>query len=352
LSGAARVARSLVVRVWPEEWLAVGYLSVVATLFAVRGLPFTVGPLAAAYGIFLGTVAGLALAPWALLEWWRRRRPGSRTEPRLRDLVLLARGLFALLVVLIAYTNLKSRLFVLHPTLYDRELGRVDAWVHFGGGDFLGWVLSTTHRPFWMAVLDLVYFYAWLPLALPFAVSFARAGGGAARRVLAALGLVYVAGSLLYLAIPSVGPAFFERARFSHLSGLFGWTTQESMLEALERVAAYPDSPAIPFYGLAAFPSLHLASTGLGLAAAWRWCRPLLWLLVPWNLLIAWATVAWGWHYAIDLYPGLLLAWGAWIVAGRLLPGARETANQRAGDVAGTSTGSPQGRSPATSTTR
>ena len=320
LSGVARLARSAAARVRPEEWVALAYLAAIAPLFTLRGLPFTVGPLLSAYGVFLGTVAALAILPWAALAW-RRRRTGTTAARPLSDLGELTRALVALLVVLVAYTNLKSRLFVLHPTLYDRELGRLDAWVHFGGGDFLGWVLSTTHRPFWMAVLDLVYFYAWLPLALPFAVSFARAGGGAARRVLAALGFVYVAGSFVYLAIPSVGPAFFERARFAHLSGLFGWTTQESMLKALEQVAAYPDSPAIPFYGLAAFPSLHLASTGLGLAAAWRWCRPLLWLLVPWNLLIAWATVAWGWHYAIDIYPGLLLAWGAWAVAGRLMPG-------------------------------
>ena len=310
----ARVARTLALRVWPEEWTALGYLAAIVALFAARGLPFTVGPLLVAYGIFLGTVAALALLPWAALAWRRRRRGELETARALSDLGRLARALVALWVVLVAYTNLKSRLFVLHPTLYDRELARADAWVHFGGGDFLGWVLSTTHRPLWMAILDLVYFYAWLPLALPFAVSFASAGGAAARRVLAALGLVYVSGSLVYLAIPSVGPAFFERARFAHLAGLFGWTTQESMLKALEQVAAYPDSPAIPFYGLAAFPSLHLASTALGLAAAWRWCRPLLWLLVPWNLLIAWATVAWGWHYAIDIYPGLLLAWGAWAV--------------------------------------
>jgi membrane-associated phospholipid phosphatase len=220
--------------------------------------------------------------------------------------------------VLVGYTNLKSRIFVLHPTLYDRELARLDAWLHFAGGDFQSWLLSTTWSSLRMGLLDLVYFYAWMPLALPFAVVFARAGGAAARRFLAALALVYVAGGFLYLAVPSVGPAFFERQRFAHLAEFRGHQVQEAMLDDLRRVTADPRSPATAFFGIAAFPSLHLASTALGVIAAWRFSRRLVWLLVPWNVAIAWSAVAWGWHYAVDFYPGLLLAWGAWRAAGAL----------------------------------
>ena len=83
-----------------------------------------------------------------------------------------------------------------------------------------------------------------------------------------------------------------------------------------------PQTRALPFFGIAAFPSLHLATTAIGLLAAGRWAKPLLVLLVPWNLAIAFAALLLGWHYAIDFYPGLLLAWGAWWCAGRLVPDA------------------------------
>jgi len=312
-------ARRALARTAPEERIALLYALAVAALFAARGLPFTVLPLLAGYGLFLATLAAMALVPWLAVQGLRRRRGAFDRVRATDDLVRLLRGFLALLVVLVGYTNLKSRLFALHATLFDRELARADAWLHFAGGDFLGWVLSTTHAPFRMAVLDLVYFYAWLPLAVPFAAAFARAGGAAARRVLAAGALAYVVGGFLYLAVPSVGPAFFARERFAHLSGLFGWQTQQGMLDTLRYLATHPAAPAVPFLGIAAFPSLHLASTVIGLFAAARWNRWLLWLLVPWNLVIAWATVAWGWHYAIDLYAGALLAWGAWAAAGALV---------------------------------
>jgi membrane-associated phospholipid phosphatase len=51
---------------------------------------------------------------------------------------------------------------------------------------------------------------------------------------------------------------------------------------------------------------------------AWKSWRPLLFLLVPWNLAIAASAVYFGWHYIVDFYPALLLAWGGWWVAGRL----------------------------------
>ncbi|HSM14785.1 MAG TPA: phosphatase PAP2 family protein, partial [Thermoanaerobaculia bacterium] len=271
------------------------------------------------YGIYLGLLTAFSLAPWAVargLARWRGEvpRPGA-----LREVGTLARSLPAVLVVLIAYTNLKSRLFVLHPTLYDAELARLDAIVHFGGGDFLGWILSTTADPRFMHGLALVYFYAWLGLALPFSAAFLRGGGDAARRVLAALALLYAVGGLAYLALPALGPAFFERERFAHLAGGLAWNVQESMRAALMAIAADPARPAVPFFGIAAFPSLHLGTTALGLFAAWRWSRPLFWLLVPFNLAIAWSALAWGWHYAVDFYPGVLLAWGAWWASGRLL---------------------------------
>ena len=305
-------ARRLLRRMRPEEASALAFVGLVWAILASRGLPFSVGSLLGYYALFLGSIAAMSLAPWIMVRLYRTWRRLPSPQSTARDIAGLARGLALLLVVLIAYTNLKSRIFVLHPTLFDRELARIDDFVHLGGADFRAWLLSTTWSSLRMAVLDLLYFYAWVPLALPFAIAFARRGAPVARRFLGALALAYLVGSLLYLAFPAVGPAFFERERFAHLGNFNGYRMQQTMLGELRLIAARPESPAVAFFGVAAFPSLHVASTMLGVLAAWRWCRPVLILLIPLNLAVAWSALVWGWHYAIDLYAGALLAWGTW----------------------------------------
>ena len=65
--------------------------------------------------------------------------------------------------------------------------------------------------------------------------------------------------------------------------------------------------------GIAAFPSIHVAMPALYALAThgrWRW--------VWWGFtgLTLVGSVALGWHYAVDGYAGILLAWLMWRVAG------------------------------------
>lgn len=301
----------------PEERFALGYALAAWALLAARGLPFSWLRMALEYSQFLAAILAVSAPIWLVAQLLRARR-GRFAWSRVRDdLGGLLRPFAALLLVLVAYTNLKSRSAQLHPRLFDEALERLDAVLHFGGGDLVGWLLAFTHDPEASALWSHVYLFAWLPLAIPFGVAFARAGAPAARRIAVALALAYAAGSLVYLLVPSLGPAFAFRPRFAHLAGIPAYQVQESMLGAYLWLLRHPGSEAVPFFGIAAMPSLHLATTALGLFAAWRWCRPLLWLLVPWNLAIAWSALYFGWHYAIDFYPGLALAWGGWWAAGR-----------------------------------
>jgi len=316
-SDGARAGRRILAAVRPEERLALGYAALAAGILAAAGLPISIGPMAREYGKFLLAMLAFALPLWLAAGLWRATRGRFDRRSALADLGGLARTLPALLVTLVAYTNLKSRIALLHPRLVDQALERLDAVVHFGGGDFVGWLLGFTHDPAGSRLWSYVYFYAWAALALPFGLAFARAGAPAARRLVAALVLAYAVGSLLYLAFPSLGPAFAFRPRFEHLRGTLGYDVQGSMLAAYLRLLRDPHATAVPFFGLAAMPSLHLATTVLGLFAAWRWFRPLVLPLLVWNLAIAWSALYFGWHYAIDFYVGALLAWGAWWLAGR-----------------------------------
>lgn len=304
-------------RLWPEERIALAFFAGVAALFIVRQYPFTIGPLVASYLQFLLAISVFVLPPWMLVSLVKRLRGRLAPGTFVPDLVLYLRSLAALLVALVAYTNLKCRLLLFHPQLFDRIFWQLDDTLHMGGGDFVAWVTSL-HSPPRSAALELVYFYAWAALALPLAVAMARSGVALVRRALGALALCYIGGVFAYLALPSLGPALVESGRYAALSGSHAFTLQQSMLEALRYTVQNPQAPAAPFFGLAAFPSLHLATTALGMFVAWKSWRPLLILLVPWNLAIAASAVYFGWHYVVDFYPALLLAWGAWWVAGKL----------------------------------
>jgi membrane-associated phospholipid phosphatase len=291
----------------------------------VKGYPFTVWPLFLSYLSFLGAIALVVLPPRLVTDAVRRHRGTLEPANTLADLGSFARALVALVVVLIAYTNLKCRLLLFHPQLFDRVFRRLDDLLHMGGGDFVAWVTAHHSRTATITSYYL-YYFAWGALALPLAVAMARrpkpdGPRNLVRQTFAALGLVYIVGVFLYLALPSLGPALVERERYAGLAGSSVHSLQQSMLEALRYTVQNPQAPAVPFFGLAAFPSLHLATSALGLLLAWRCWRPLLFVLVPWNLGIAASAVYFGWHYAVDFYPALLLAWGCWWAAGRLISG-------------------------------
>lgn len=311
----------LLARLWPEERIALLFFLGVAALFAVQRYPFTILPLLGSYLVFLGAIS-LVVLPGRLAADAVRRNRGTLSPGAGRaDLLAYLRALAPLLLVLVAYTNLKCRLLLLHPRLFDPVFKRLDDLLHRGGGDFLAWV-TAFHSPSATTVLFYVYYYAWAALAVPLAVALARpaaAGAALARRTFAALGLCYIAGVFLYLAFPSLGPALVEPGRYASLAGTTVFTLQQSMSSALRHIVQNPQAPAVPFFGLAAFPSLHLATSSLGLFVAWKTWRPLLLLLVPWNLAIAASAVYFGWHYVVDFYPALALAWGAWWAAGSLV---------------------------------
>lgn len=312
----------LLARLWPEERIAVLFFCGVAALFAANLYPFTFWPLLVSYLGFLGAISLVVVPGRLVADALRRRRGTLPPGAALADLVEFARALAALLLVLVAYTNLKCRLLLFHPQLFDRIFRRFDDLLHMGGGDFLAWV-ATFHAPGATIVWHYIYYYAWAALAVPLAVALARPGAaapGLARRTFAALGLCYIGGVMIYLAFPALGPALVERERYAALAGTAIFTLQQSMLEALRHTVENPRAPAVPFFGLAAFPSLHLATSALGVFVAWRSWRPLLLLLVPWNLAIAASAVYFGWHYVVDFYPGLALAALGWWAAGRLLP--------------------------------
>jgi hypothetical protein len=297
----------------PEERIALAFFAGVATLFIVRQYPFTVGSLVASYLQFLLAISVFVLPPWMVVSLVRRLR--GRLPPRtfVPELLVYLRSLAALLVALVAYTNLKCRLLLYHPQLFDRIFWQLDDTLHMGGGDLVAWVTSL-HSPPRTVILQNIYFYAWAALALPLAVAMARSGVTLVRRALAALALCYIGGVFAYLALPSLGPALVESGRYAALSGSHAFALQQSMLAALRytvqnsgtgravlRAAASEPAPRPP-------RSVSSSPGGPGARCSSRSCR---------GISRSRGAAYFGWHYLIDITP----AWGSprLQAAGRLL---------------------------------
>src|SRR5205823_1513133 len=126
--------------------------------------------------------------------------------------------------------------------------------------------------------------------------------------------------------LPAAGPIFFGDltgdARFAGLMERLPPFTREARdaLWALYHTGQ-PSS-------ISAFPSLHVAMPWLATLAAWRVSRPVAGLLAAYTALVLLASVALGWHYAVDGEASLVLVPLVWWLTGRGLPRPHQARGQ------------------------
>ena len=129
---------------------------------------------------------------------------------------------------------------------------------------------------------------------------------------------------LSYIALPALGPCYYRASRFVWLS-LAPYAQQlQSMLIAdyirFRSDASYYEMKL--YRGVAALPSLHVAVLALFAIGTWRWraLSILLWALTAVTFV---GSMALAWHYAVDGYLGVVIAYGCWWLAGRVSAPAR-----------------------------
>jgi hypothetical protein len=137
---------------------------------------------------------------------------------------------------------------------------------------------------------------------------------------------LWVAGAWIYVAVPAVGPVFAAPEAFRevlagmpHAADIQGRLWANYLGITASRAGA-PLPPMRPFLAVAAMPSLHVGAHWL--FALWARRRAPR-LFVPWaaaTALTFFGSLATGWHYAVDGYAGMLLAWGAIRLADRFEP--------------------------------
>jgi len=309
-------------RVYLFEVLAVANFIVIAwLLWPIRAplmmLPRTVWILGA--GFLFDAALGVAVR--ALLAWRRGQLRAYlrvlRSAQWLMDTLRLALG-SGLFVA--AYGWIKLAIPLLHARLFDQQLWNLDAAL-LGGHSPNEFVLALFSAPAMLRAVDWSYaniFYASLVIAS------AYFGSSPSRRLRVTFMnsnvLLWLAGAWLYVAVPSLGPAYRFPEVWVPLAALLEntQTLQRLLMHNYQGVLSFArgaNPPVQILFGIAAFPSLHVGFQTLAflwMRRVWRGGEVIFGFFVVAILIGSLVT---GWHYLIDGIAGIALAWLCYCVA-------------------------------------
>ena len=267
----------------------------------------------------------------ALLAARRGARRGAarlRANLKPRSLLDLLRLLAALTLTSYAYSWLKLAVPLLRPdVLYDRGLFHLETVLHFGVNP--GRLLQGLFPyPALWNLLD-TYYGAFIPTVMAGVGWFAATLSIRDRaRFAAGFTLLWVLGSWLYLALPSLGPCYVLKDDYTAVRA--SMPSQSATMDLLfahyGRVRAFHRHPEgtdlSPYLGVAAMPSLHVGAQAFLMHFARGRSRALVLLFAGLTVVTFFTSVVSGWHYAIDGYAALLLAWVAFSAGNRSVPSA------------------------------
>lgn len=227
------------------------------------------------------------------------------TVQRAYDLI---RILILLKLVLTIYCNIKQAIPSINPFTYDDILLRSDILFHFGVNPmelciaalgspavsgFFDWLYVT-----WYGVKILILIIFILLQDRNLNIQFFRAYFA-----------LWILGGLTAVLIPSLGPIYCYSDWFANLNKPIATTLQHQLWSHYQQVLISPDQYKVFIYeGIAAFPSLHVGVVALFTFFLFHVHRILGILMAIYTLLIQIGSVLLGWHYAIDGYFAILLA--------------------------------------------
>ena len=220
------------------------------------------------------------------------------------------------------YGAIKLLVPIYHPVLYDRALWELEQKM-FAGYAPVVFVINIFSSPVMLGFFDAAYariFFMSLFIAFGFFLSHPS------RRVRVAFTngnvTMWVIGAWLYLLVPSLGPAYAFPELWMSIRDLTPVTNvwhiklmanYQNVLKLMRGVNA----PLTFMYGIAAFPSLHVAFQTF----VFLWMRRI-WisgqvLFGVFTLIILLGSIITGWHYLIDGIAGIVLALICYLIFAR-----------------------------------
>jgi hypothetical protein len=219
------------------------------------------------------------------------------------------------------YGWIKLTVPLFHARRFDQELWNLDRTLFFGYSPNIFFLDVFSQRPVLRAV-DWSYatiFMASLTIAFGFFLS------SPSRRLRVAFtngnAWLWMAGAWLYLAVPSLGPAYgFPEIWFAYSESLRGTQAMQALLmrnyQNVLRIRSTGGDVSVLF-GIGAFPSLHVGFQTyvlLWMRKLWIYGEIVFGVFV---LAIFLGSMITGWHYLIDGIAGIALAALAYWVSSR-----------------------------------
>ncbi|HUM03703.1 MAG TPA: phosphatase PAP2 family protein [Thermoanaerobaculia bacterium] len=287
-----------------------------------RSLAAQLPMLAVAGGLVAGGAGVRALA-LALAGGAARARLYLSRMTRPAALLDLARFVVALTLVSWSYSWLKVFVPHLNGWITDPLLAVLDFRIHFGVNPNRFLIELFPSPAFWR-FLDVTY----AQFILTMGVAFAWFGSALSRRdrgrFAAGFALLWIAGAWLYVAAPSLGPCYVFPEDFAAVRPEMPLQTQTQRLLLVQYDAVTKGSAALgktglnSAFGIAAMPSLHVAGQAFVAFFARRRSPRLAFLFGLFSALTFAGSLISGWHYAVDGYAGILLAFFAWRLGERM----------------------------------
>ena len=298
----------------PTTWLT-GVAHYFAPESGVIGPRFAGGVLRIGVAILCAVVLFLAAR--------RRPRPGSA--------LFMLREMLPFLLCILIYTNLHDTIGFVNPNNIHETLLAMDVWL-FGVEPCL-WAEQFYSRER-TEIFQLLYMsFALLAPAVPLVLLFQKRFEDFRRAALSIIVCFYM-GYALYLVFPAAPPRVALASEFrKNLGGdplrdlyrgpTWPWEAEAASASPpgssdLASLAAESTLALLPTDSRAAFPSLHAAVSLLALGLAWRFTRPLFFVLLPMAFGLWVSTVYLRHHFVVDLFAGFALAPAAYVLAPRL----------------------------------
>lgn len=327
--------RGLAVR--PEEKLLIAVLAVGILLCLSSGTGFFPWNVFKSYFSFFGqylVYLFLLTRSWEAIRMrWRPKSrtgtavlrwlggPGDANRLLRLDLEFL-RGFLPLLFSLTVYSNVKIRIPFLRASLSDEYFLALDNAIF--GASFAPWLERVVAaRPAFAEFLARVYFHDYVWMVVLVVWFWMQYDVRRMRWLFSSVCFLYLCGIYLTVLAPSFGPFFFDPERYSWLRGTVIGEAQAMLIKhfvySMDRASQGESISNAAFIGIAAFPSLHVAHMVLLSVIGWKTARPFAIFTIGVAIVTTIATVAFGWHYAIDAIGGALLAIAVALGVGRII---------------------------------
>ena len=322
-----RVRKTPLAGIYLFEWIALASLAAVA-VFAIAAPVSTEYTLLARLTLRRMTLVALASIAAILVvklvgavsspDGWRRSLATSELATR-RFWTDFLRIMAAFSISQTAHMTFKVYIPVINPQNYDGLFYRLDRAL-FAGHDPVAAILGIISAPAVLRAFDVLYsglyfFLLWGGVV----VSFAFLERERRTTFFSSFVAMWQLGLLLYVLLPSWGPVFTNPELFEETLQHFPLTVmvQSGLYQETAAIVQGQYNVVIHFFGLAAFPSLHVAVFVLyalwarGIHRAWFY----------WNLLVLVlifiGSMLTGYHYLVDGLGGALVAACGYIVAKR-----------------------------------